>query len=428
MTTRVVRGTTYPLPPDPVGDNNFYWSFGEIADGKIVVVGLWAEQDAYVAVSEDGGASWEVNAVPSPGAVHLNYLAWNGAVWCLVGGAGSTNYCATSPDAKTWTVRTISSDGVLGNTVRGLTAVASGRFVAFPYSGSYLLVSDNNGVTWNSRTIPALGGVRQLGCAYNGTALCIPVTGNGTYPLGYVQRSLDEGETWDVSAPGAAAPIYTIGATFRTSGGNSAINKHSTDNGSTWISDGAYPGFGFRASAVTNIALRTNNGNDPSSCSVSFNGGANWESSTSLIAANDGSDAIKALLLDESTGAFYLLEDFLLSEVVVEEVPDLLLQPFQGVTLNGETRFHFTIPDGIKMLRVTMLGGRGYADLYLEQGEPASWSAAYSSFDFPNSIIEIANPEPGDYFGWVDSYGFDGSTLTMTVPFWTGFINCEEAA
>jgi Bacterial pre-peptidase C-terminal domain./BNR/Asp-box repeat. len=434
MTTRVVRGTTYALPPDPVGDANFYWGVdGLIADGKIVLLGLWADQDAYVAVSEDAGETWEINAVPSPGAVHLKYLAWNGAVWCLVGGAGSTNYCATSPDAKTWTARTIAAADAFNNTLRGVVATASGRFVAHPLTGSALQVSDDNGVSWSPRTIPSTASPsRNYGSVYNGTAICIPAF-NGVAPH-TVQISLDEGETWSdvslapstVTYPGVA---YAVGTTLRMGGGIAGVNAFSTDNGATWHKGTeGISGFQYAGSAASNIVLACTyaDGGGAQPAFPSLDAGDTWEFATSLIAA--GSGLINMALLDEATDKFYIVEDFTISGVVVEEVPDFALLPSQAITLNGETRFHFTVPPGVDLLRVTLTGGRGYADLYLELGAPASWSSTYYSYDFPASVIEITNPTPGAYYGWVDSYGFDGSSLLMTYPFWTGFINCGDVA
>jgi hypothetical protein len=105
------------------------------------------------------------------GASNWAAIAWNGTVFCAVGGAAtSSNVAATSPDGITWTLQTMPislfwRDIAWNGSV--FCAIAAGNVAAI----------STNGANWTTVTLP--DSVDWQAITWNGSVFCIAAA-NGT--------------------------------------------------------------------------------------------------------------------------------------------------------------------------------------------------------------------------------------------------------
>jgi len=98
------------------------------------------------------GITW----TESQSASNLFGVAWNGSVWCAVGGAiTSDSQVYTSPDGITWTQRSTGtgySESLYDIIWDGSQFVASGTYEA--NAGSPYIITSADGITWSQKTGP----------------------------------------------------------------------------------------------------------------------------------------------------------------------------------------------------------------------------------------------------------------------------------
>ncbi len=176
------------------------------ANGLWVAVGLAQA----CAISSDG-ATWTAKTLPAGPYTPNNYVdvAWNGTVWCAV---GSYADCATSPDASTWTFRSGLAAALPTYNHAGCIAVAGPRFVVLAESALLAAYSDDNGVTWSSRSVPSPGaGTRDMTSLILVGEILAGFDRNGVGGSVYLDH--DFGTLWTVT-PGLPGYLASRGAAW----------------------------------------------------------------------------------------------------------------------------------------------------------------------------------------------------------------------
>lgn len=185
--------------------------------------------------STDGGANWSTTV---PG---ISALDWAGLCWAsdrkefyATALTGFPNNAASSPDGKTWTIRSaaaLASD--FGAVCRGAGVYVG---VCGTSGGSAVGGYSADGITWNASVLPASR--RWCDVIYHAPSGNFVACNFGPAGLNTAATSSDGGQTWTArTTPGTAAGgIMCITDTGRiimpnTNGGQ---NCYSDDGGVTW--------------------------------------------------------------------------------------------------------------------------------------------------------------------------------------------------
>ena len=265
-------------------------------NSRFVAVG-----SARISTSTDG-ITWTTQVV---GSVPLNSVVWNGTVWCAV---GNNNTIYTSPDAVTWTLRPIQdTTPTLGTVIE-----VGGTLYAQFFEGSTLLVSTDNGVTWNRRATAVFVTSVSLTVAYLGNRFIIAGSGWAT-------QSSSDGITWRYSSNvlpvNSSIPrLFKLGGVYYAQGAQYPM--YSTD-GTNWLPI---------RNAVGNLARFAYNG---TVWTMAINGGVS-STTVALFRSTDGinwtlSQAIGTVPSNSSPPTLTGLEwggtHFLVSLATVPTVP-----------------------------------------------------------------------------------------------------------
>lgn len=190
---------------------------------------------SYCAVSTDG-IVWTIQTMPT--TAPWSRIIWNGSLFCAIAGYdnawGTSAVAATSPDGITWTQRTLPAASYWGTLGWGGTTTP--LFVAMMRGGtsSNVAATSPDGVTWTSRTLPVTA--YWAGIAWSGSLFCAVAGVNSpsnvaiTSPDGitWTQRLLPASTYW--------SDIAHNGTLFcAISGGITASNIAATStDGITW--------------------------------------------------------------------------------------------------------------------------------------------------------------------------------------------------
>lgn len=134
--------------------------------------------------SSTNGTSW--TARTSGSSTTLNAIAWNGTVFCAVGGSTNFGEVVTSPDGVTWTKQPVS--GISGvNTLLGITSDGTYfyAFATLSTTGNPIYKSID-GVSWT----PVVPVLPVYGLAYLNSNLIVYDS------VGSIAYSTDQGSTW----------------------------------------------------------------------------------------------------------------------------------------------------------------------------------------------------------------------------------------
>ena len=170
----------------------------------------------YCATSPDG-VTWTLRNMPSNG--YWLDTVWNGTVWCAVCG-GPTNMAATSPDGITWTQRT------LPVTAAWYSIAWNGSVFCTVFNNTAVSATSPDGITWNSTAaLPAANTVTSLGTKF------IAVGPNAT------PASSTDGMKWTLSTTPTGTQNYSTAASSSTktfilvSGGSGGMTTDGTNYG-----------------------------------------------------------------------------------------------------------------------------------------------------------------------------------------------------
>ncbi len=284
----VPAGTTsYTIPSDAltVGDRLILAGLtrevpipGASAGSGLIVAGFGS---APVHVMDDSGRSWALAAttgIPTAGVTDLRRVVWTGtqlvAVGSVMGGSSQCGFIATSPDGRSWTPQIDcthpTTPVVDGITWSGAQLVAVG--------GSEILTSPD-AVTWTGRSVGA--GTQLSDVACSGTA-CVAV-GSG----GVVLSSTDE-VTWTPQTTGTIFDLWSVawtGKRFVAGGWNGTVIT--SDDGTTWstASSGTIQRLpGIASSPTATVAVGPNG-----TILVSPDDGSSWSS------VGSGTDSLEAV-------------------------------------------------------------------------------------------------------------------------------------
>ncbi len=202
MTTGTVMAASPTLFAVP-GTNAIYtsadcgtWATVTVANGSYVAITYGNGTFVAMATTAIGLVSTDgVTWTPTVTAKAANSVAWNGSIFCAVGGAGAQ----TSPDGTTWTPRTGPTSGTSYVVWDGTTFISSGS------AGS--IATSPDCITWTVQAgLPATSSTYRV--AANGS-IAVAVDTGGSLVKGYAV-SLDHGITWTYYTPATpnAADVY----------------------------------------------------------------------------------------------------------------------------------------------------------------------------------------------------------------------------
>lgn len=156
----------------------------------------------------------------SPGNYDILGMAYGNNTYVIVGDTNTTckGFIATSPDAKTWTMRSTGSTTAQYNSV----IFSNGRFITVckqPATGNARIwTSDTNGASWVARNsdkdIPGLvsGGLHSV--ASDGNGKLVAAGGVANYSdYGWITISTDNGTTWK-TVRGSNGDAWYAGSKF----------------------------------------------------------------------------------------------------------------------------------------------------------------------------------------------------------------------
>jgi hypothetical protein len=207
------------------------------AAGMIVQVpgsagsGTFAVAGQNVAATSPDATTWTGRTIPA--GTYYTGCVWNGTVFAAAG----NSVAASSPDGITWTSRTIGAGFYYAAAWNGTVFVAIGTVGA----------TSPDGITWTTRTIPA---ATYQGVAWNGTSFA--AVGNA------VVATSPDGITWTAGTM-AAGNYYAVrwnGTVFAAVGVNVAATS---PDGITWtartIPAGTYYGVDWNGSLFSAVGL-----------------------------------------------------------------------------------------------------------------------------------------------------------------------------
>lgn len=200
------------------------WEYVTGYGDRIVAVGAEKISASWRrAVTTTDGLNWAYVNIPS---IANGPIICNGTVWCISG-----HNCAqiSTNNALTWTNYSLGPIGSMN------TAVShNGRLLLFCTGSDLYATSDDNGVTWTTRS---LGFTHMIDAASNGSLIIGIVDG-------YKTISTDGGNTWSSPAPFIAgrlewlrvlyAPGVWVIFNSEDSGYGLPNYAYSTDDGGTW--------------------------------------------------------------------------------------------------------------------------------------------------------------------------------------------------
>jgi photosystem II stability/assembly factor-like uncharacterized protein len=248
----------------------------------------------------DGGATWQAATVP--GAESLDFRdveAFDASTAYLlsIGEGEKSKIFKTTDGGRSWKLQFTNSNPKAFFDAMAFWDAKRGIAFSDPVDGRFLIIrTDDGGATWReARNIPP---ALPDEAAFAASGTCITVQGRNNVWIGTgggaarVFRSIDGGETWQVSAtpiPSGqpSSGIFSIafkdamngvivGGDYRKEG--EAIDNVATtaDGGRTWnLVKGSLPG-GFRSGVSYTTGMVVAVG--PKGSDYSLDGGANWNS------------------------------------------------------------------------------------------------------------------------------------------------------
>jgi hypothetical protein len=188
-------------------------------------------------------------------------IAWNGSVFCAVADGNTTTDCSTSPDGITWTNRTVSSASFWKD------IAWNGSVFCAVASNTNKAMTSPDGTTWTGRTLPTTDDWCYI--KWNGSVFCA-ISNYGAF------ATSPDGTTWTTrTSPNTGviwAGMAVNGTTFCIVDNDNTGVSYTSTNGITWntgsytvtanqltglAGDGTYF---ITPKTDTNIALRSTDG------------------------------------------------------------------------------------------------------------------------------------------------------------------------
>lgn len=228
--TTALAGNTAIIPEAPsdgktYGRKNAAWVEAAAAITKLPILSSASYNKSPVSNSE----MLDYNRVYSTGLPGTNRVVSCGNLFVAAAGTANSNQIATSPDGKTWTLRTIPGGDTSG---RQIGSDDSSLVVAIRVGGSpACAVSTNKGVTWAAATnLPGNPISTISGPAVLSGVILVPASAATT-----VYRSTDTGFTWStITVPATVSNfgLHVVGGKFCFIVGSNLY--YSDDLGLTW--------------------------------------------------------------------------------------------------------------------------------------------------------------------------------------------------
>jgi photosystem II stability/assembly factor-like uncharacterized protein len=277
--------------------------FACVSASDCVAVGSSTDHPA-IAVSADGGATWQYATVPA-GATHMTSVSCNPNAGCVAVGESPSNapVIVTSSDGgKTWTTATPPAGLPSGTFYNGAACGAPSTCVVIG-TGPTILWSADGGATWESASIPSsVSSLTSVSCGTSSACAAAGAASSGSVII----SSDDGGQTWGAGTlPSGTQPVVGISC-VSTSLCRGIASIHSqtivsppsflttTDGGATWTGQSLPRGVAPLGSISCPTAARCYASSDGDLLTTG-NGGATRRHSTAsrAVPASAGSQGIR---------------------------------------------------------------------------------------------------------------------------------------